>query len=288
MLHGLGRASAALSFVLLWTTIAGAQASASTSSPALRRAEARYEEADFDGALEALEEAEHGTSLTLTDLARLYEMRALVYLGLSNQSGATTAVRSLLAVRADYQVPARSSPAFARLVRSVPVPQGIALDVQVSTGPGRAQIDVQVTDDAALVREIRIHTRPLGETSYATHVGASYNFRAPAGVTGFDLYVDLIGPGGAVLASDHNDASPSSFTLPASSVVTEPPVEQPAQGGDDNTWLIVGLIAGGVLVAGGVVAAIVIVGNQQPDTILGPPQVVPLVQSSQSAPLFRF
>ncbi len=280
VLRAIGSTLACL-LLLLVSRIATAQESAPR---ALQQAQSLYDEADFEGALRALETASRSTGLTNADVARFLELRALVHLGLGQREQATSDVRALRSAHAGYRPPESAPPALRRLFSQMNRDEVAAIEIELNATSeiGVLHINVSLRGDAEnLGREVRVYTRNEGQARYQSHVGTSTDVRSSA--PSVDVYAELIGPGGAVLVSSSSAAAPQNFAMPQAAA--EEVVVPPAGGGD--TVLIALLIAGGVaLVAGGVIVAVVVVGQGAPDTQLSPPMLEQALTQSPMA--FRF
>lgn len=261
---------------------------AQEASSLLHGAQTAYDEADFDGALRALESTSSANGLSDADLTPYLELRALVHLGLGDREGAASDLRALLSARGDYTPAETAPPAFRRLFAQVArdsvAPIEVELTATAETGVLHAHVAVR-GDAQNLAREIRVYSRSEGQRRYQTHVGASVDIRSTA--PGIDAYAELIGPGGAVLVRAGSAELPQHFVVPQP-VADE--VVVPPEGGGDDTVLIVALIIGGVaLVAGGVVVAVVVAGQSPSETQLLPPVVVTGLSSAPAPqPIFRF
>jgi len=78
--------------------------------PLLDQGIASYEEADFTAALEAFDAASRDAELSVEDLLRLFEMRALVHHGMGDEEAMRSDLHRLVAVRPDYALGALAPP----------------------------------------------------------------------------------------------------------------------------------------------------------------------------------
>lgn len=83
--------------------------------PMLDRAVTAYEEADFELALRTFDTASRNADLTVEELLKLFEMRALVHHALGDEASMRADLRRLVAVRGTYQL-SRLAPPSVRLV----------------------------------------------------------------------------------------------------------------------------------------------------------------------------
>jgi hypothetical protein len=99
--------------------------------PLLDEAIASYEEADFEGALGTFNAAARNADLSVEELLRLFEMRALVFHALGNKAAMQADLRRLAAVRPSYRFSRLTPPpvrqAFERMLEA----DGASLDVEL-------------------------------------------------------------------------------------------------------------------------------------------------------------
>jgi hypothetical protein len=258
------RAALVVCLVLLPPAVAGAQEAAPRA--ALDAAIAHAEDADFASALAAFEEAEAGASLDRGALVRLFAHRATVHFALGELAAMEADLTRLLALDPEATPPTSAPPpvhdALLRLRGSVQPP---ALEAAVhATGTG-LEVRAHVREGGAdLVRGLRAWGRAEGGT-WSRGEGGVVSITAAPG-TEVEWYAEAIGPGGAVVASTGDAASPRHARVPL------PP---PAPGGSDDTawWLIGGGAA--AMVIGAVVAGIAVAATQSgPGTTVGGPGLV--------------
>ena len=176
----------------------GAAAQAQTRSP-VDEGRRLFEQADFYGALEALREAEASSALDLEELTRLYETRILVHLALGERGQIHRDLAALATIRPDHGLGAEVPPAvrddFRTLVGQRAGPLGVVIEPQASDGQLLLSARV-VGDPDGLVREARLYARVDGgrwaSASDTLRVAAEPGERV-------EHYVELVGPGGAVL-----------------------------------------------------------------------------------------
>jgi hypothetical protein len=217
--------------------------------------------AEFERALEAFARAEEADDLTRDDLVQLLGARCLAYLAMDDSGALRQDLRRLASLAPDHrwgrEAPPELGEAFAQTLEVVDGVLGVTSD---SEGvPGGVSVSAEaVNDHGGLVRELRIFTRVGGGSWHRTSGGTQ---AAPAGQR-LEYYVEAIGPGGAVLATEGSRDEPleSGPALAGGSLVR---ADDDDDGGGVSPWVWIG-IGAGVLVAAGVVLAILLVGNAEP------------------------
>jgi len=207
--------------------------------PAIDRARARFDEADFPAALEALERAERGTGLTVDDVAALLELRALASLANGDPAGMQRAL--------GRDAPPEVAQSWTRArARSAGEPR-----VAVSTRRHGELLEVsaQVENDPnELVRTFSLSVR-VDHGAWQEAPGGSIALEAPVGAR-VEYWATAVGPGGAPLAQEGTAAAPRR-------VIELAPGEDGNGSGDDrggggiSPWVWVALGAA-VLVGAGV------------------------------------
>jgi len=295
------------------TVVALVLASALFAAPALAhplvdQGVQRYEEADFQGALERLDRAEASTSLTRSDVVKLLLYRALVHYATGSRDALDADLFRLASLEPRMElardVPPRVREAFAQARRRVRAP--ISLEVEVrANGPAIRVTARVVGDDAGLVRSVRVSARQHGRGArWQRRTDAPIDIEVGDDDTAVEYYAEALGPGRAVLVSEGYPAEPRAVTrreitaagaarheggaLHTSTSVrtlgSETGDAPPAttgrapldydEGGDEGSsaaWWIVG--GGAVLVAATVVAVVLLTGGggASDETVLASP-----------------
>lgn len=191
-------ARACVLMAALWSS---ASASPASADDRVDEGWRRYEEADFEGALAAFDEAEAGDDLDLPGLVRLLEGRALVHFANDELDTMRFELSRLANVAPDH-----------RMADDVPPEVRSAFQEERgrSEGPVRLEVTAAMDGDAVLltgtahgdgtgvVREVRVHARSA-TGGWTTGRGSARLERAdPADVR---CWAEAIGPGRVVLAT---------------------------------------------------------------------------------------
>ena len=233
--------------------------------PAIDRGVALYEEADFEGALAALAEAEGADALERTELLRLLATRALVHFALERHEALTRDLTMLASLEPDFDLGPRAPPALERAfdrVRSR-VPSALAVVLRVEAAPQGARVIAATDGDrAGMTRQLTVHARAAGGPWREGRDG-SVSVVASSGAE-IEAYATAIGPGGARLARAGSEVSPRTLIVPGGA-------EEDA-GGSGLLW--VGAGAAAVVIAGVAIALAIGLGDaSQGDTILEGPVI---------------
>ena len=184
--------------------------------PLIDEGKRKYDEADFQGALDAFTRAEQATDLSREDLVQLYIRRAMVHHAMQHPEDLEADVFRLATLDRGLTLPRSAPPpvrrAYEAAVARVTAP--IRLDVEVQPMPGGIKLIARVTDDnAALVQSLRVRARTQ-DGSWRTSDRASMEVPAAAGAT-VEYVAEAIGPGGAVIATAGTVAEPLTATAGA-------------------------------------------------------------------------
>lgn len=205
-------------------------------------ARTHYEDADFEGALAAIAAAWESDDVSADELVELLRLRALVHLGMGDQDAMREDVRALLSVRSDITFDDATPPEIRQTADSLrgEVGMGIAVETTVEATSGGARIDAEVTGDSAdLVRRVVVHTRAGGGSFQSDEPPVEV---ALSSAEELAYHVEVIGPGGAIIAQEGSASDPFLWT---SGEGGEEPTEE---GG--SPWLWVGIGAGAAAVVG--------------------------------------
>lgn len=130
-------------FSFVWAPVGKARA-----HPMLDRAVASYEEADFKSALQTFDAAARNADLSVEELLKLFEMRALVLHALGNEAAMRSDLRRLIAVRQSYQLGPLAPPpvraAFEEVREANGGELGVELRIEEATVDGAPSITARV------------------------------------------------------------------------------------------------------------------------------------------------
>ena len=219
----------------------------------------RFEAADFYGALEVLARAEEGSALDRAELVRLYETRILVHLALGEEDRIERDLAAIATIAPDHtfapEIPPALRTRFGDLLRE----RTGRLDVDVSREPTArgVRLDARASGDPlGLVRSARLHARAGGGRWMSAQ--GSLELDAEPGEQ-IEWHADLVGPGGAVLASRGSREAPMSFAVGGAVLVDD--------GGEGAPWVWIGIGVIAVIAIG--VVAIVALSADDPQSELG-------------------
>ncbi len=279
-------------FAALWALVLVVLAPAvALAHPLIEEGKRKYEEADFQGALDAFARAEQATDLTRDDIVQLYTRRAMVHHAMRHPEDLEADAFRLANLDREVRLP-RSAPPPVRRAYEQAVARVTALlrvDVEAAVMPGGTRLVARVTDDnAGLVQALRVRARTAGGV-WRRSERASLEFPAAAGAT-VEFVAEAVGPGGAVLATAGTDAAPLRMTI--ASAVAAVTVETRAEGAGDAAtggaaaqapaggapsdegggmspwpWVIGGGVA---LVAAAIVIVLLVPGTQGDQPVSGP------------------
>jgi hypothetical protein len=214
--------------------------------PLVDEARASYENADFEGALDALSRAEASTELVLADLEALYDLRILVHLGMGDDEAVEADLRRLLSIAPAHEFGDATPPEVLEQASQVRTELGGPIRVVARAAPGTAgvRIEAEVRNDPSNVtRSVRIGVRRGGGV---WRVVADTSTDVASGEA-VEFYAEAVGPGGVVLATDGTRSGPRVWDGGASS------------GG--VPWLWVGVGAGAVALIAVVVVVVATSGG---------------------------
>ena len=219
-----------------------------------------YEEADLEHAHQALSRAEASSDLTLDELARLYELRALLHRADGNAASATDALRRLAVVQPEHTFDRSAPPEvvteFTELSSSAS--EVIEITTSAEATPTGVEIQADVSGDVlSMVRELRIHGR-AGEGPWRTVANSPLEVETTEGRV--EYYAEAVGPGGVVL----HRASIEEYLVGAIPIEPTPADEGRRRG----LWIGLGVGGGALLTALVVVLAVTLGGEG--DRILQP------------------
>lgn len=250
----------------------------------LDSARERLGRADFSGAIALYDRAAAGSGLTRADVIELLAGRALAEHAARRTEDAELTLVALLSLEPTYQLDETTPPslrrACERLRATIVAPLG--LSVEATPIPDGSRIATEVTNDPArLVRLVRVHVRrddgwhvEEGESVALPHHGA------------LAYFVEVIGPGGAALASSGSENDPrvvrgavagdEPITAESGGGAASASSEQVTDGeGGDDPWPFVALGIGGALAVAGAIVLVVLLTSSGQGTQPSAPMEVP-------------
>lgn len=256
--------------------------STALAHPLIDQGRRSYDEADFQGALDAFSRAEQATDLTRDDLIQLYLRRAMVHQAMHNTESVEADVFRLAALDRAVRLPPSMPPpvrrAYEQAVARATAP--MTLTVEVRAMPGGLKLIARIADDnAALVQSLRIRARPRGGAwQWSSTASIEVTTAADAQV---DYVAQAVGPGGVVLVTAQSDSHPlqddstaaheggtASPSRTDSRAIPDLDVEPPADHGLGAwPWLVGG---GAVVIAVTVVLVLVLASSNGAQPISGP------------------
>lgn len=186
---------------------------AASAQGGLDAAQAHFDAARFQEAIEAYDRAEQRASLTLAQLQTLYEGRARAKQATGDDPGARRDLQALLSLAPDRDLGRDAPPALLRLHDEVRVQIGGPLSVRASAVPvpegwvlgGEIRGDV-----ARITRSVRLHYQ--GEDGVWRTASGPEVLAPPSPRLRF--VAEAIGAGGALLASHGSRAAPREVNGP--------------------------------------------------------------------------
>ncbi len=274
----------------LAAVLLAATATTAFAHPILEEAQARFDEADFEGALEAFQRAEQAGDLTRDDVIQLYVQRALVHHTLGDEENLETDLMRLASLEPNYEF-GRSVPPVVREAfdRAKERTTGrIRVQAEAQSHAGGVRLEARVTNDTSgIVQEVRLGARAPGN-AWTQRSNSVLEMPTTSDQT-LEIYAEAIGPGGAVLASDGTPDDPVIGTVAelaerdfgttaggggngnGNEIIAPRPEPE---GGGVPAWPFI--VGGGVLLAAGaaVLIALLVAGGSN-NTALMPPVVQP-------------
>ncbi len=225
-------------------------ASSASAHPLVEEGIALVERARFEEALERLERAARGDDLTLADLIRLLEARALAESAMGRDEAMSRDLSRLAALSPDHVFAANVPPEIVWRFGVLRDRAGSRLRVRVAIEPGPDTTVVRATvigDPGGLVTEVRVAAGVAGGELAREDDGAIEI--ASTREVALAYYVTVIGIGGATLLEEGSAESP----LPAVALPGPPadcPVCPPlaASSIDPVPWIVAGAIAAASIV----------------------------------------
>jgi len=234
-----------------------------------------YEQADFEGALAALGEAEASGELERAALVRLLAVRALVDFALNRPEALERDLLMLASLEPGYDLGVRAPPAVRRSFERLREGGDGLLRVvlAVEPMPGGARVVASVHGDrAGMTRRVELAARaPSGEWRR----GEDGSVVLPVASGGeVEAWARAVGPGGAVLATAGSEEAPRRLSVPAAVPEGGAATGGDAAGSGGDTWLWIGVGAGSAVLAAAVVALVIVLGGSgDGQTVLEGPRI---------------
>lgn len=178
--------------------------------PLIDQARRAYDRARHDRALELLQEAEDGEDLTRDDLVELLLLRAMAHRAQRDMELAEVDMFRLAELDPERQLGREIHPQLRRLFDRVRerVTRAVRINVRAAREGEVVTIEAEVTDDvAALAQGFRIFGRAAGGSLQQTSE-PRLEIHVPASQAA-EYWAEVIGPGGAVIATHASEASPA-------------------------------------------------------------------------------
>jgi hypothetical protein len=195
-----------------------------------------FDQARFEDAIAAFDRAAAGDRLSRAELVELLEARALAHHANGDPDAAERDLTALLAVSPDYELTRAAPPALRRRFEGIE-PARFSVHAEASTRGDRTIVSTTVDGDVELVREVRVHSR-RARGEWRTDRGERVE------IDGAEWWVEVIGPGGAAIASVASASDPRVIEEP---IVAATPIEED-DGASPWPWILLG---GGLALAAG-------------------------------------
>ena len=127
--------------IIMFLLAAWAMPSEALAHPMLDRAVAAYEEADFELALRTFDTAERNADLSVEELLKLFELRALVHHALGDRVAMERDLRRLVAVRGSYELSRLAPPSVRSTFDAIRSENGGANSVELRIEETRIEGD---------------------------------------------------------------------------------------------------------------------------------------------------
>lgn len=229
--------------------------------------------AEFERAIRAFDAAERGP-LDRAGYIALLEGRALAAWANGDADRARADLSALAAIDPTHVLSPEAPPDLTELFAERAAARTGPIEARVDFEDESGAIDVTIrNDDLGLVSRVRAHVRaPNGEWSITEHDprGASVPVASRHGRA--EAWVELLGPGGAVLATAGSAATPLVWVVAVRS--TSVSTGETEEADDTALWIGLGVVGAAVVV--GAVMAIAVVASTQgsPGTQPDAPMVV--------------
>lgn len=244
-------------------------ATARADHPAVEEGRQALAAAEFRRAIEAFDEAERGP-LDRDAYIALLEGRALASWASGDEARARADLAALAAVDPEHVFPPEAPPDVTDLFAESVAARAGPLAATATFSPTGDQVIVTVeNDDTGLVTRVRGYVRPLGgswSVAEADPPAAAFPVPRAPGASA-EAWAELLGPGGAVLATAGSEQAPIAWRSPHAAQV---PADEPrllretdtgTEEDDGSTTLWVALGVGGAAVLAAVVLSWVVLSG---------------------------
>lgn len=260
--------SAALAACLL-LSLSSASAYAATTREELERARQLIDEAEFEAALELINDELDQPGNSQEMLAQLYQLQGITYLYLGNEASARQSFERLLAASPAHELPKGSSPKVRQLFDSVRADlrtrqaksAGLAHE-PVRAAPAGERFDVRASlDSAPPGGQLQLHFRREGRQAWSTTrmqpaaggnewIGYVPAFELPAEGAPYslDYYLELVDATGTRLTGAGSAEQPFTVEIGVPGTLPGPVVEASPIYTRWWFWTIAGGVAAGAAV----------------------------------------
>lgn len=221
--------------------------------PLVDEARARFDEAEFEASIRALDRAERAGDLSMDDLVQVLQLRILCEVALGRGNRVEDAAERILSLDPARSLGGEMPPEVHELADRIRARLGGRLSISASFDPDAGRIITAIDHDPGrLVREVRIHSRRAGDERYRTTTGDE----AEAPESPLEFYAQAIGPGGVVIATDGTAGEPRTHGAEAD-------FQTESSDGGVSPWLWIGLGAGVAAIAGVIIAIVVVASSEE-------------------------
>lgn len=247
---------------------------ATTASPAraqLETARSALADADFERAERAFTRALETDALSRDELIAIFEGRAMSRFAISGDDDPVSAREDLVALASldpEHVLPPEAPPPLVESFARVPR-ERLSAELRWDDADG-GEVGLRVVvrnDPARLTRGARIHTRTPGDDGWLVREGSSVEVPLAAG-DALEVWVEVLGPGGAVLAQEGSPDAPRTRGSGARSSLADP------SAGSDDTLLWIGVGVGAAVVLGLAIGLGVGLGSAQSELTQPAPPIL--------------
>jgi ribonuclease E len=248
--------------------------------PAVDEARDLYRQADFEGAIAALDRAAAGDGLARDDALELLALRAIARFALGDQPAMERDLASLAAVEPGHHLPAEVPPTVRRAFDRAR--EGVARPLALEAGFEETDAAVRFAARAVgagtdLLRRVRVLCRVDGSAWRESEAAPELTTAAGPGQT-VECRAEAIGIGGAVLAAAGSEDAPLRHALPAAivagpteaarSVGTPTPATLAGDDDDERAPVWPWAVAGAIVVVAATIALAAVLARREPNTFV--------------------
>jgi hypothetical protein len=233
---------------------------ASAARAQLGPARAALAEADFERAERAFGRALAAPAITRDELVAILEGRAMARWALGDEAGARGDLAALGSLEPAHALPPEAPPPLVSALAEV-ARERLAIALLWEEHEGEVFLHVAIRDDAAhLVERVRVHAR--NTDGWAVTEERDVAVPSPRGARP-EVWVEALGPGGAVLAQEGSASAPVSRGAERRSEARTTLADPEAERDDSALWI--GLGVGAAVVLAIAIGVGVAVGTAQSD-----------------------